>query len=256
MSQPFKVSMVMPTKDRARYVPIAVRCFLQQTFESRELIIVDDGTEPLVLPNDPRIHHIRLSVSTPTGTKRNLGAERATGNIIANLDDDDWSHPYRLADQVQRLVKTGKAVTGYNASIIYDERGGLFYKIPGGPPYFASGSSQCYMRSWWERHPYPNVSFGEDSVFSRTARLADELAISEPGKMLVVRQHGANTAPVYLPKLPKLTEQDISTEFLKVLDNSATLEYDDVGCRADAERQFQVPVVEYKINHLPKIVTR
>jgi glycosyltransferase involved in cell wall biosynthesis len=267
MSHP-KVSLVMPTWNRSKYVPTAIRCFMQQTYPSViELIIVDDGTERLSYPADDRIRHIHLDERTPTGTKRNIGAEAATGDIIASLDDDDFSSPHRLQDQVQRLMKTGKSVTGYNASIIYEEATGQLYKIPGGPPYFASGSSQCYWKSYWRNHPYPDVSFGEDSVFSRTARLADELAIAEPGKMLVVRQHANNTAPVYLQKLPRLTAVDVSPEFFKAISNARqtpqlTLEYmyqphecsDE--CRADAERQFNAPVVDYKVDSLPEVETR
>lgn len=255
MSHPL-VSLVMPTYNRARYTSIAVRCFLQQVYENKELIIVDDGTEPLSLPNDSRIRHIKLDVRTSTGTKRNIGASIASGDIVANLDDDDWSHPYRLADQFQRLVKTDKAVTGYNASIIYDETTGFFHKIKGGAPYYASGSSQFYWKSWWAQHPYPDVTFGEDSVFSRIARLADQLAIAEPGKMMVVRQHPGNTAPVYLLKFPKLAEGDISPEFFKAIANTDEYEYDNTRCWEDAQEQFQTPVVNYKVDSLPEIETR
>jgi glycosyltransferase involved in cell wall biosynthesis len=262
MSHP-KVSLVMPTRNRARYVPTAMRCFLQQTYPNKELIIVNDGTEEFPIVDDPRIIYMNLSERTPTGTKRNIGAGNAQGDIIANWDDDDWHSPHKIEDEVQRLLKTGKSVTGYNASIIFEEATGLLYKIPGGPPYFASGSSQCYWKSYWQRNPYPDVSFGEDSVFSRTARLEDELAIAEPGKMLVVRQHGSNTAPVYLQKLPRLTSADISWEFFKAIKNpQPTLEYmyqphecsDE--CRADAERQFAAAVVDYKVDSLPEVETR
>lgn len=256
------VSMVMPTYNRAKYVPTAIRCFTQQTYPNLELIIVDDGTETLSIPADGRIQHIKID-RTPTGAKRNFGALTARGSIIANLDDDDWSNPHRIEDQVQRLLASGKAVTGYNISILYEEKTGQFYKIPGGPPYFASGSSQCYWKTWWEKHPYPDVSFGEDSVFSRTARLADELAIVDPGEMLVVRRHSTNTSDVYLKKLPVVSPKNIATEFFNAMDNpQPTLAYmweahdctDE--CQDAAQRQFQVPVVDYKVAWLPEVQTR
>jgi glycosyltransferase involved in cell wall biosynthesis len=245
-------------------MPIAIRCFTQQTYEPVELIIIDDSEQSgMALPADGRIRYVQLDKRTPTGTKRNIGAREATGDIIANLDDDDWSSPHRIEDEVQRLLKTGKAVTGYNASIIYDEATKGLYKIPGGPPYFASGSSQCYWKSWWEKHPYPDCSFGEDSVFSRTARLADQLAIAEPGEMLVVRRHASNTSEVYLPKLPRLTGRDISTEFFAAIDNpQPTLEYMWAAhdctdeCQDAVSRQRQAPVVDYRVDRLPEIATR
>jgi glycosyltransferase involved in cell wall biosynthesis len=253
----------MPTYNRARYVPIAIRCFTQQTYPNVELVIVDDGEELLSIPAVSGIRYIKLDQKTPTGKKRNIGAEAAYGEIIANLDDDDWSSPHRIQDEVQRLLKTGKAVTGYNASVLYDEATGGFYKISGGPPYFASGSSQVYWRSWWEKHPYPECSFGEDSVFSRVARLADELAIADPGTMLVVRRHANNTSEVYLPKLPAVSSRDIAGEFFSATDNpQPNLEYmwaphdctDE--CQDDTQRQFLKPMIEYKTNYLPEIETR
>ncbi len=256
-----KVSLVCPTYNRPQYLPTAVRCFLQQSYENKELIIVDDGDDRVDFSFDSRIRHIHLGTRTPTGTKRNIGAEAAFGDIIANLDDDDWSHPYRVSDGVQRLIKTGKAVTGYNASILYDETTGLVHKIPGGPPYYASGSSQMYWKLWWRGHRYPDCSFGEDSVFSRTARLADDLAIAEPGKMLVVRRHATNTSDVYMPKLPKLTAQDVSAEFWRALKSPLPLKlYITEGplgvCQQEADAQFNSPVVEYTVDRLPEVQTR
>lgn len=256
------VSLVMPTFNRQMYAITAIRCFTQQTYAPVELIIVDDSTEgQLPIPADGRIRYIRLDKKTPTGTKRNIGANAAEGEIIANLDDDDWSHPFRIQDEVQRLFKTHKAVTGYNASILYDENTRQLYKIPGGPPYFASGSSQCYWKSWWKEHPYPDCSFGEDSVFSRTARLADQLAIAEPGKMLVVRRHKNNTSDVYMPKLPKLPDSVVSEEFFQAIKNPEPnlgymWESPLVVCVEEAVAQFDSPVVDYCVEYLPEVEIR
>lgn len=257
------VTLVMPTKNRSKYVPTAIRCFTQQTYPDVMLVIVDDGEEVLSIPTDRRIKYIKLDKPTPTGTKRNIGADWAGGGIIANLDDDDWSSPHRIEDQVRRLLSTGKAVTGYNVSILYDEKSKEFYKIAGGPPYYASGSSQCYWHRWWKDHPYPDCSFGEDSVFSRTARLADQLAIADPGDMLIVRRHSTNTSDVYLPKLPKLSSQAAPYEFFSALVNAQpTLNYMweahncDRVCKINAQLQYEKPVIEYKVDRLPEVETR
>lgn len=253
---------MMPTYNRGKYVPMAIRCFTQQSYPNMELIIVDDGTETLSIPADGRIQYIKLLNRTTTGEKRNIGARRASGQIIANWDDDDWSHPHRIADEVGRLLQTGKRVTGYNASIIYEEATGEFFKIQGGPPYFASGSSQCYWRTWWEQHPYPNCSFGEDSVFARTARLADQMAIAEPGQMMVIRRHSTNTSDVYIPNLKRVDPADISPEFFHAIPVEQTLNYMwephlcNEACRAVAIKQHNAPVVDYHVNNLPEVTIR
>lgn len=260
------ISCVMPTYNRARYIPTAIRCFLQQTYQNKELIIVDDGNEKLSLTiGNPQIAYIELNQRTSTGTKRNIGAENARGEIIVSWDDDDWSSAHRLEDQIQRLLKTQKAVTGYNATIVYDEVTGGLYKNCGGPPYFASGTSQCYMKSWWDLHPFPDCSYGEDSVFARTARLADELSVADPGKMLIARKHATNTDYVNLNRLQKLPAGYAPAEFYHAMQTFAPVSsYIEEGhkcnpiCVADIQRQAEASIVDadYKVKWLPEIVTR
>jgi len=252
MSRPL-ISCVCPTFNRQQYLPFAIRCFLQQTYEDRELLVVDDSTEPLDIPKDDRIQYIRLDARTPTGTKRNIGARIARGKIIVNFDDDDFSSSYRLEDQARRLESTGKAVTGYNATVVYDEATGLFYKNLGGPPYYASGTSQCYLKSWWKNNPYPDCSYGEDSVFSRQARLANELSIADVNKTMVARKHANNTDFVYLQKLKPLAPTDISCEFFSTF-------YDrfQPAPESESQQQFNSPLIDahYRVLSLPEIQTR
>jgi hypothetical protein len=262
MSLP-KVSLVMPTYNRLQYVPIAIRSFLQQTYQNIELIIVSDGDYLFHLPLDSRIHPIYLDKRTPTGTKRNIGADAATGDIIANLDDDDWSLAHRIQSQVMHLENTQKAVTGYNVTISYDEKSKNFYRNQGGPPYFASGTSQMYWKSWWKQHPYPDVTMGEDSDFSRTARLANQLAIVPPGKMLIARKHQGNTDVVSLKWLKRVDSSEIHTDFFRAIENPSFLDtylsekhvcYGE--CEQELERDAWAQVVDYRVNHLPEIKTQ
>jgi hypothetical protein len=273
-----KVSMVCPTYDRARYMLTALRCFLQQTYWNKELIIIDDGYSPLDYPvfvDDSRVKYIHLGVRTATGTKRNIGIDAASGDVIANMDDDDWSSAHRIEDEVRRLVSTGKAVTGYNSTVVYDEATGLLYKNLGGPPYFASGTSQCYFKEWWTKHPYPDVSYGEDSVFSRTARLSDQLSIADVGKMMVARKHSSNTDFVAVKRLKPIHQDDVSKDVFPAfaapnISYPPTTRWDEVKsfiqephvcseeCKKEAEQQFNSPVVDaqFHADWLPEIVTR
>jgi glycosyltransferase involved in cell wall biosynthesis len=260
-----KVSLVCPTHNRYKYLPIALRCFTQQRYLNVELIIVDDSTETAswLLPQDDRIRLVRLSGRMPTGTKRNIGAEQAKGDIIANWDDDDWSSPHRIEDQVQRLVTTGKGVTGYNATVVYDETTGKFYRNNGGPPYYASGTSQCYLKSWWRQHPYPECSYGEDSVFARAARLADQCAIVDPGRMMVARKHANNTDIVHLERLMYYPPENVSLEFFQAQINPRPeIEYMYAPhictqeCEVDSLAQMRRLVVDYKVKWLPLVKTR
>lgn len=51
------VSCIMPTADRQKYIPFAVDYFLSQDYQNAELVIIDDGLEPILplLPNNHKI---------------------------------------------------------------------------------------------------------------------------------------------------------------------------------------------------------
>ncbi|MCU1245662.1 MAG: glycosyl transferase family 2, partial [Acidobacteria bacterium] len=51
------VSCIMPTFERRAFIPQAMHCFLSQDYPNLELIVVDDGNDPIadLLPSDPRI---------------------------------------------------------------------------------------------------------------------------------------------------------------------------------------------------------
>lgn len=258
------ISVVCPTYNRAKYLPTAIRCFLQQTYPNKEMILVDDGNEPTPLPIGANINYIKLNTKTATGTKRNMGAEAARGEIVVNWDDDDWSHAHRLEDQYQRLLRTGKAVTGYCATIRFEESSRILCTGVSHPPYFVSGTSQCYLRAWWDLHPFPDCSYGEDSVFSRTARLADELASANPGKMMVIRTHQGNTEAIDVRRYKRLMPSDISDEFFKAVDAPIKdLDYMrqphicSFQCQLDMIQQSHSDVgTDYRITNWPEVQTR
>ena len=56
------VSCIMPTYNRRAFVPYAINYFLRQDYENKELLIVDDGTDPVkdLVPADKQIRYIRI----------------------------------------------------------------------------------------------------------------------------------------------------------------------------------------------------
>lgn len=191
------VTCIMPTADRPLLAPLAIHCFLQQDFTDAELLIVDDGARAIaeLVPQHPRIRYVRLNDAGPklnTGAKRNLCCELAAGEIIAHVDDDDWFAPTRLSDQVEFLRASGKQLTGYNTMLYYDLRVDRAYRWTG-PALYAAGTSQCYFKTWWQRHRFHAVQSSEDSCFSQFAKEKQQLA-SKPGAgQMVARHHAGNT---------------------------------------------------------------
>lgn len=58
---PLRVMCLMPTADRRRFVPQAIRYFLAQDYPEKELVIVNDGADALgdLVPANPCIRYFR-----------------------------------------------------------------------------------------------------------------------------------------------------------------------------------------------------
>ena len=193
------VSCIMPTMDRRAFVPRAIEYFRRQDYPAKELVILDDGRDPvadLVPAGDPAIVYQRLDHRVVLGAKRNLACQIAQGTIIAHWDDDDWQARHRLSAQVSRLVSGGHDLCGIRALRFYDPAGSRAwrYEWPRGPRTWVAGSSLCYRKDLWTRSPFPEVGTGEDSrfVWSRAVRSVCDVSDTDS---LVALIHQDNTVP-------------------------------------------------------------
>lgn len=99
------VSVVIPTYNRARLLPEAIRSVARQTFEDFEIIVVDDGStdntaEVVEALNLPRLRYIRCRENSGANRARNIGIESARGTYVSFQDSDDEWAPQKLAKQV------------------------------------------------------------------------------------------------------------------------------------------------------------
>lgn len=171
MNEPL-VTCICPTMPgRESWLLKAIDCFESQTYCKRELL------------TDPDAGTI--------GEKRNRLCEAARGEIILHWDDDDWSAPGRIADQVRRLMDSGKAVTGYNVMRFTD--GSRWWKNSN-QSRLAFGTSLCYRRGWWASHRFPEIQLGEDSFFLNAARRENQLIAVDAGDLMYATNHAGNTS--------------------------------------------------------------
>ena len=108
MSKIPKVSVIIPTHNRAALLPRAVSSVLAQTYGDFELLIIDDASTddtPQVIAgfSDRRIRSFRQDANRGASAARNLGLANALGEYIAFLDDDDEYVRTRLEEQVAFL---------------------------------------------------------------------------------------------------------------------------------------------------------
>jgi len=124
-----RISVIIPTYNRADMVGRAVQSVLNQTYQDFEIIIIDDGstdsTEEIIRGfHDPRIRYIRHERNRGGSAARNSGICAAQGEYIAFLDSDDEWLPQKLEKQFY-LFKTQnpEIAVVYTAYAIVDERG-------------------------------------------------------------------------------------------------------------------------------------
>jgi len=91
------ISVIIPTYNRAGYLPRAVDSVVNQTRPPDELIIVDDGstdnTAVIVADIASRVLfpvHCIHQENKGASAARNLGIHHARGDILCFLDSDDW----------------------------------------------------------------------------------------------------------------------------------------------------------------------
>jgi glycosyltransferase involved in cell wall biosynthesis len=97
-----KVSIIVPAYNAAPTLAECIDACLKQTWEDREVIVVDDGSTddtPRIAQSYP-VHYIRQENSGPAAA-RNHGAWVAKGAVVAFTDADCVPHP----DWVEHLME-------------------------------------------------------------------------------------------------------------------------------------------------------
>lgn len=103
-----KVSLCIPTYNRANFLVYAVESVLHQTYTDFELIICDDGstdnTASVVSQwNDPRIRYIKHPANIGRSKNMRSGFEGSNGTYFIKFDDDDALTPEFLEKTVAVL---------------------------------------------------------------------------------------------------------------------------------------------------------
>jgi len=115
-----KVSVIIPTHNRAQVVGDAIESVLAQTYPDFELIVVDDGStdrtrqvvEGCIGRNGERIAYL-WQETAGAAAARNAGIRSSTGDYVAFLDSDDLYLPRRLEIGVSVLEQDPRYGASY-----------------------------------------------------------------------------------------------------------------------------------------------
>lgn len=123
-----KFSIIIPTYNRAAFLPKAIESVLSQTYTDWELIIVDDGstdnTKDVVAQySDSRIRYIYQD-NAERSAARNNGIARANGDYVCFMDSDNYMKSDRLAKLSTYIEKENKLACYYTGIEYFNEQTG------------------------------------------------------------------------------------------------------------------------------------
>ena len=99
-------SVVVITFERPEHVRRCIEHLLRQTTAPSQIIVIDSSvgndTEHLLLEHFPQVTYLKTAAGRGAmATARNLGFERASGDVVAFIDDDAYAAP----DWLERLLE-------------------------------------------------------------------------------------------------------------------------------------------------------
>lgn len=133
VNQPL-VSVIIPTYNRIRTLPVSINSVLNQTYRNLEVIVMDDGSEDgteeyVKSIADKRVRYVKSKYNMGPSAARNRGAELARGEYIAFQDSDDEWLPDKLEKQMERMLSDQELSLVYCEFGLYRE-GKLLMQIP------------------------------------------------------------------------------------------------------------------------------
>lgn len=156
-----KVSILIPCYNDGEFVEQAVQSALDQTYENKEVIVVDDGsddekTKSVLKTLSQKIDLLLIQENQGVVAARNNGIKEATGEYILTLDADDFFDKRFLEKAVPILntIPEVGMVTCHATIINHD--GKKYVQIPNGEDFnkaiFRNNvyASLLYRKKCWE----------------------------------------------------------------------------------------------------------
>ena len=116
------VTVLMPAFNAEAHIDTAIASVLDQTHGHLELLVIDDCSVDSTLARalawqktDQRVRLISLERNAGVYAARNIGLRESRGEYATTHDADDWSHPQRIARQLEAIRESGAvaAISGW-----------------------------------------------------------------------------------------------------------------------------------------------
>ncbi|MCK4386487.1 MAG: glycosyltransferase family 2 protein [Candidatus Pacebacteria bacterium] len=132
-----KVSVVIVTYNRPKFIPLAIQSILDQTYQDFEILVVDNGIDKPAKNivenfNDSRIKYLPQIKNTGCSGGKNVGIKNAECEFVAFLDDDDVWLPKKLELQMNAFEKYPEAGFCFTAITEVRDEGEIHSQVPEG----------------------------------------------------------------------------------------------------------------------------
>jgi glycosyltransferase involved in cell wall biosynthesis len=202
------VSICMPTFNRRPFIPIIIKCFENQTYpkDKIEWIIVDDGTDKIedLVAHIPQVKYFKYDEKMSLGKKRNITNEKAKGDIIIYMDDDDYYPPERVSHAVTTLQKNPKALcAGSSTMYMYFKHIDKMYEFGPYGPNHATAATFAFRKELLQQ-----TRFDETACVAEEKKFLKNYTIPfvqlDPLKSILVFSHNHNSfdKKVLLEQMP------------------------------------------------------
>lgn len=200
------VTICTPTYNRRPFIPFLKKMVAYQTYPSNLInwVLVDDGTDKIedLVKDVPNLTYIRLEEKISLGKKRNLMNEKATGEIIVYMDDDDYYPPERVSHAVDTLIKNPHVnIVGSSIMHIYFQQIDKIYQFGPYGPSHATAATFAFRKKLLNECSYDESHcLAEEKHFLKDWKIP--LVQLDTMKTILVFSHNQNT----FDKTPMINE--------------------------------------------------
>src|SRR4051812_44508149 len=102
------VSILIPCHNAERWIEAAIDSALRQTWPSKEIIVVDDGSydnSPKLIERFSGLIKWERTANRGGNRTRNRLLELASAELVQYLDADDYLLPDKVEKQVRRMIQ-------------------------------------------------------------------------------------------------------------------------------------------------------
>ncbi|MFA6565067.1 MAG: glycosyltransferase family 2 protein [Verrucomicrobiia bacterium] len=127
-----RISVVMPSYNQGAFIEKAIRSVLMQDHANLELIVMDGGSTDdsvkVIRHYADRLAHWQSGRDTGQPQAINRGMEKATGDLVAWLNSDDFFMPgaFRLVAREYKRSQSHQWIVGVTS--FFDEQGRFLYE--------------------------------------------------------------------------------------------------------------------------------